>query len=218
MIEKFTPISLINSVVALALIISLPWARTAAAEPIDVEIPHIESVVPLVGQPQEDDPATIWYDDFNGPEKSYAEGSEHLDDHESFGGLPGKSLACVYEKGTQGGGGRKMFFGDSPACGNKAVRRGEKFDEIYWRIYVKHQPGWTGGGEAKLSRAMCLASENWSEAMIAHVWSGAGESLTLDPASGVRRRPGHHHPLQRLHQSPLARQQPLVDLQIQQRR
>jgi hypothetical protein len=79
-----------------------------------------------------------------------------------------------------------LFFGDSPAYGNKAVRKGETFEAIYWRMYVKHQPGWTGGGEAKLSRAIDLASEDWKEAMIAHVWSGAGDSLTLDPASGVR--------------------------------
>jgi hypothetical protein len=158
----------------------------ARAAPTDVEVPRIESIVPLAHQPQENDPATIWYDDFNGPDKSYPEASGALDRHESFGGAPGKSLACVYDKGSQGIGGRKIFFGDSPAYGNKVVRKGEKFDAIYWRIYVKHQAGWAGAGEAKLSRATSLTNETWTQAMIAHVWSGPGDSLTLDPATGVR--------------------------------
>jgi hypothetical protein len=157
-----------------------PLARGADA----IEAPRIESVVPLPHQPQEDDRATIWYDDFNGPEKQYGESSGLLDGHESLGGS-GKSLASVYEKGSQGKGDRKLFFGDFPN-GNRIARRGEHFDEIYWRMYVKHQPGWVGGGEAKLSRATSIVSENWRQAMIAHVWSGSGDSLTLDPATGVR--------------------------------
>jgi hypothetical protein len=169
----------------LVLLVLLPAWTTAGGEQPGVEIPRIESVIPLPRQPQENEPSTIWYDDFNGPEKIYGEASGQLDDNESFGG-PGKSLACVYEKGSQGNGVRKVFFGDTPANQNKAVRKGERFDEIYWRIYVKHQFGWTGGGEAKLSRATSLIAENWTQAMIAHVWSGPGETLTLDPASGVR--------------------------------
>lgn len=50
---------------------------------------------------------------------------------------------------------------------------------------MKHQPGWTGGGPTKMSRATSLVSENWKQAMIAHVWS-SGEALTLDPASGIK--------------------------------
>ena len=59
------------------------------------------------------------------------------------------------------------------------------FDDIYWRVYVKHPYGWAGGGPDKLSRAKSIVSPNWAQAMIAHVWSD-GEALTLDPASGVR--------------------------------
>lgn len=66
-----------------------------------------------------------------------------------------------------------------------SLSRGETFDAIYWRVYVKHQPGWAGGGEAKLLRATSFTSERWTQAMIAHVWT-SGEALALDPASGVR--------------------------------
>jgi len=145
---------------------------------------RIDYVIPLEVQPNEKSSATIWYDDFDGNSKPYAEGNSPLDDSESFGGS-GKSMLCFYEKGSKGKGGRKVFFGDSPTYGNKTVRKGEKFDEIYWRIYVKHQPGWIGN-PAKMSRATSLASSKWTQAMIAHVWSSGKYSLTLDPVCGVK--------------------------------
>src|SRR5579871_542143 len=163
----------------IGIVVAFSIQRTA-----DAIVPcRIECVVPIVHQPHESDPSTIWYDDFDGPPKSYGEAAGDLDAAQSLGGT-GKSLACVYAEGGQGVGNRKIFFGDFPS--SKGVRRGEKFEEIYWRIYVKHQSGWAGGGEAKLSRATSIVSDRWAQAMIAHVWRGTGDSLTLDPASGVR--------------------------------
>jgi hypothetical protein len=166
---------------ALSLVLaSAAWAaETMAAEAPDV--PRIESVVMSPRQPQDGDAATIWYDDFNGPAKAYTESTGGLDPAVAFGG-EGQSMKCLYEKGSQGVGNRKVFFGDSPT--GKVVRKGEKFEDVYWRLYVRHQPGWTGGGPDKLSRATSLTSGNWTQAVIAHVWS-TGDTLTLDPASGV---------------------------------
>jgi len=160
------------------LLLSPAWA--AAAE--SPEVPRIDYVVPSPRQPQENDSATIWYDDFNGPPKAYTESGGDLDDKTALGG-EGKSMRCLYEKGQQGKGNRKVFFGDSPT--GKVVRKGETFTDVYWRIYVRHQYGWTGGGPAKMSRATSIVSSKWNQAMIAHVWS-SGEALTLDPAGGVR--------------------------------
>ncbi len=148
------------------------------------EIPHVDCVVPLPQQPQAKDPATIWYDDFDGVPKVYAEGKSPLDTKVGFGHRGG-SLLLLYPKGKRGLGGRKVFFGDSPAYRNKALRPRERFDEIYWRIYVKHEHGWVGA-PAKMSRATSLVNSHWAQAMIAHVWSGGRSSLTLDPARGVR--------------------------------
>jgi len=161
-----------------SLVLLFATAALAAQAP---EVPRIDCVVPSPRQPQETDAATIWYDDFNGPEKAYTESSGGLDDTQSYGGA-GKSVRCLYEQGQRGKGNRKVFFGDSPT--GKVVRKGETFDEIYWRLYVKHQPGWTGG-PAKMSRATSIVSPRWNQAMIAHVW-GSKDCLTLDPASGVR--------------------------------
>ncbi|MCH8217715.1 MAG: hypothetical protein IH892_13200 [Planctomycetes bacterium] len=149
-----------------------------------VEPPRIDCVVPLPEQPQAQSSATIWYDDFDGQPKPYAEGDSPLDDGMGFGGK-GRSMRCLYEKGKRGIGSRKVFFGDSPTYGDKVVRRGEQFDEVYWRVYVKHQQGWRGA-PAKMSRATSLTSSRWSQAMIAHVWSSHKGSLTLDPVCGVQ--------------------------------
>ena len=146
------------------------------------EVPRIDSVVMSSPQPQASDEAVIWYDDFDGSEKAYTESQGRLDDAQAFGGQ-GRSMLSRYEKGTRGTGNRKVFFGDSPT--GKVVRKGQSFDDIYWRVYVKHQHGWAGGGPAKLSRATSIVSSRWAQAMIAHVWS-SGEALTLDPATGVR--------------------------------
>jgi hypothetical protein len=156
-------------------------AKTAIAADAP-EVPRIDSVVMSPTQPQAADPAVLWCDDFDGPAKQYTESEGELDATEAFGGQ-GRSMLSVYEKGSRGTGNRKVFFGDSPT--GKVVHKGKQFDDIYWRIYVKHQYGWTGGGPAKLSRATSIVSPKWNQAMIAHVWS-SGESLTLDPASGVR--------------------------------
>ncbi|MCX5682473.1 MAG: hypothetical protein NT049_02155 [Planctomycetota bacterium] len=162
-------------------ILSLLLLSPAAAADAP-EVPRIDYVIPSPRQPQENDAATIWYDDFNGPPKAYTESSGDLDEKVSLGG-EGKSMRCLYEKGEQGKGNRKVFFGDSPT--GKVVRKGETFTDVYWRIYVKHQYGWTGGGPDKMSRATSMDSSKWNQAMISHVWS-SGEALTLDPASGVR--------------------------------
>jgi len=143
---------------------------------------RIDSVVPHPNQPQAADPAVIWFDDFDGPEKPYTESAGGIDERTGFGAA-GRSMVCLYRKGEQGIGNRKVFFGDSPT--GRVVRKGDVFEDVYWRVYVKHQPGWSGGGEAKLSRITSIISPRWEQAMIGHVWS-SGERLTLDPASGVR--------------------------------
>jgi hypothetical protein len=170
----------------LALTLILASSALAAEAPV---VPRIDLVVPLAKQPHAGKAArgaVIWYDDFDDDsvQVRYAEKSGETTDTVRLG-ESGKSLLMRYEKGRRGTGGRKVFFGDSPTYGDKTVRRGEKFTDVYWRIYVKHQAGWTGGGPAKLSRATSIVPPRWRQAMIAHVWS-SGESLTLDPASGVR--------------------------------
>lgn len=151
--------------------------------------PRIESVVPSGKQPGEDAKATVWFDDFDTALKYREESGGR--EGPGFGG-GGEAMVCLYEKGKQGVGNRKVFFGDAPfMC---MARAGEKFDEVYWRVYVKHQPGWVCGeyegkdygGPDKLSRAtMFVDPNNWKQGIFAHVWGGPS-GLTLDPASGIK--------------------------------
>ncbi|MBN2290569.1 MAG: hypothetical protein JXQ83_14640 [Candidatus Glassbacteria bacterium] len=168
---------------AAVLLLALPGgtgADSGQGEP--PEVPRIQSVEMAVSQPHDTLSALIWYDDFDGPVKHYTESSGGLDQQTRFGDRGG-SMLCTYEKGTQGTGNRKVFFGDSPY--GVMVRAGESFEDVYWRIYVMHQYGWQGGQPAKMSRATSLASSGWNQAMIAHVWGSGEDLLTLDPATGV---------------------------------
>lgn len=171
---------------ALGVLALVLWMGEGSVMAQTPEVPRIDSVAPLRPQPAQRDPAVIWYDDFDdlASPARYGEKSGELVDTEHLGDR-GMSLRMYYATGERGTGNRKVFFGDAPTYPEKVVRRGEKFTDVYWRVYVKHQRGWTGGGPAKMSRATSMTSANWQQAVIAHVWSGA-EGLTLDPASGVQ--------------------------------
>ncbi len=149
------------------------------------EVPRIDFVEMSAIQNHENDPDIIWYDDFD-EEMEYLESEGNID-FKVFFGPEGGSMPAGFNKGDVSGmGNRKLVFGDfpDPDSLSPVVMRGKRFDEIYWRIYVKHELGWEGS-PAKMSRATSIVSGNWQQAMIAHVWSGKDVTLTLDPASGV---------------------------------
>jgi hypothetical protein len=85
-----------------------------------------------------------------------------------------------------------LAFGRTPAPYFRSVDGGTRdHREIYWRVWIRTDSAWIGGGGYKLSRATVFADEKWAQAMIAHVWSGEGarrEHLVLDPASGTDRQ------------------------------
>jgi hypothetical protein len=158
-------------------------AGLPGVDPSIPEIPHIKSLKMNMLQPQENNPAIIWYDNFN-HEKTYMESSGGIDYTESFG-TDGCSMKAGFKKEeVNGEGNRKLVFGDFPD-GSTVVQKGNHYDEVYWRIYVMHEYGWEGT-PAKMLRATSIVSEKWQQAMITHVWSGEGNSLTLDPASGIK--------------------------------
>ena len=155
--------------------------------------PRVDYVDTLPQQPQQDDPATIWYDDFDtgNPAEKYYEYDDNAGecvpvDSEHYGSA-GQALRARFQQGEVGAGGVKVFFGRNPGGSNRQLLRrpDEDFREVYWRLYLKHQAGWEGN-PGKLSRATSLAGPNWSQAMIAHHWGGEGMVLCLDPASGIK--------------------------------
>jgi hypothetical protein len=140
----------------------------------------------------------IWCDDF---EADRLDGYfEYIDDDGDFLRLAGIGLDGSYgmrvrfQQGEVSAGALHLAFGKTPSTYIDPVDEGTaKYREIYWRMFLQHQSGWTGGGGDKLSRATVFATSNWAQAMIAHVWSGtsspsAGSAkyhLLLDPASGT---------------------------------
>ena len=74
------------------------------------------------------------------------------------------------------------------ACGSRYHNQGP---ECYYRAYLKSQTGWKSGtnsNQSKFTRATSFVAANWSQAMIAHLWSndtGNNNYLRSDPASCV---------------------------------
>jgi hypothetical protein len=100
-------------------------------------------------------------------------------------------MSARYLVGQSNAGALHLAFGRTPSAYFRPVDAGiTDYREIYWRVYLKNQAGWTGGGGDKLTRAIVFANSSWAEAAIGHVWSGtsgtaAGQYLMIDPASGT---------------------------------
>ena len=135
----------------------------------------------------------IWCDDFERDRlKLYFE-------YESAGGAfrpvagsgvgGSRGMRASYSVGRPSAGSLKLAFGRTPGSYFRTVDTGrESYREIYWRFYLRREPGWQGGGGDKLSRAVSFASADWSTAMIAHLWAGSppdANHLVIDPASGT---------------------------------
>ena len=141
-------------------------------------------------------PGWIWCDDFD---------QDRLAQYFEFDGAKGSfartaavgnggswAMGAHFAAGQVSVGSLKVAFGRTPAAGFRAVDGGTvDYRELYWRIYLRNQPGWVGGGGDKLTRMMVLATGSWAQAMMAHVWSGGKADrnyLVLDPASGTDRQ------------------------------
>lgn len=132
-------------------------------------------------------PGWLFCDDFEQPDVG-ARYFEYGDDEGDFvrsseqAASGNYAMQVVFQAGEVGAGGMKLRIGNNP-IGND-IAPGQDFEEIFWRMRVMHQVGWTGS-PAKLSRATIMAKSDWSQAMIAHLWS-AGDVLLGDPAACVQ--------------------------------
>ncbi|MEO7584009.1 MAG: polysaccharide lyase [Ferruginibacter sp.] len=96
-----------------------------------------------------------------------------------------RGMRVKWQAGEVPAGGLTLGFGkQTDPYMDKGIRSTENFREIYYRMYLKMQAGWIGN-PAKLSRATILAKNDWSQAMIAHLWQGNGDALGMDPVSGT---------------------------------
>ena len=142
---------------------------------------------------QTNHPEWIFCDDFESLDPLVGEGRyfEYGDDGGDFilmdgVGLDGtRGMRTLWQTGEVEAGGLKLAFGRNPSgYMNKNIRPGEDFREIYYRMYLRNQAGWQGD-PAKLSRATVFAANDWSQAMIAHLWGGFNDRLLIDPVRCV---------------------------------
>lgn len=138
-------------------------------------------------------PEWIWCDDFESGNVSVGQGQYF--DYDNNGGnfipVNGVGLSNSYgmrarwQTGQVDAGTLHLNFGRNPT-GDRGIRSTENFRDIYYRVFVRTQAGWTGN-PAKLSRATVFARSDWSQAMIAHLWGSDGGALTLatDPVGCV---------------------------------
>jgi hypothetical protein len=93
-------------------------------------------------------------------------------------------MRATFKKGQVSAGAIHFLFGRNPF--GLGIRNQQDFREIWWRVYMRVEPGWTGN-PAKLGRATCLAGRDYSQGMMAHVWGyGKTDALCLDPATGIQ--------------------------------
>jgi hypothetical protein len=156
-------------------------------------------VVPTFGQQcfvcSDTLPGTIFCDDFESTSPLSDRYFEYGDANGGFVPMAGigrdgsTGMRVKWQAGQVGAGGFKKSLGRTPDnyIGNHAVNPTTDYDEIYWRIDLRTQLGWQGGGADKLTRATTLANSNWAQGMIAHIWSAGtdNEFLVIDPASGI---------------------------------
>jgi len=96
-----------------------------------------------------------------------------------------RGIRVRWQAGEVGAGNLKLGFGRNPSgYMNTGIRSGEDFRDVYYRMYLRMQSGWQGNPQ-KLSRATVIAANDWSQAMIAHLWQGSGDHLGIDPVRCV---------------------------------
>ncbi len=144
---------------------------------------------------QTNHPEWIFCDDFEssdplvGPGRYFEYGDNDGDCKvvDSVGVESSRGMEVIWQQGEVGAGGIKVAFGRNPNTymNKQQISPNQDFREIFYRMYLKMEEGWEGN-PAKLSRATVFtSSEDWRQAMIAHLWSDGEYHLLLDPASCV---------------------------------
>lgn len=132
----------------------------------------------------------LWCDDFESDsslDQNYfdldrADGRMRVATDAAFGGTG--SLKGTYIPTDQNAGSLKLSFGATPVYPKRYTD--QKFDEVYWRFYMRTSTNWTGNAR-KVTRATVFTASNWSQAAIGHLWEDDASKLGmgLDPVSGV---------------------------------
>ncbi len=134
------------------------------------------------GCPDEWPRGWVFCEDFEALDDPLDSFSQYASAEGAFAIDPGVgAMRADYRQGVQEAGWVLVSFGDSPLAheGGTTHAAGEHFEEVFWRVKVKHEKGWPGIGPGMLGRASAFAGEDWSEALVAQLQS-AGTATTLE--------------------------------------
>src|SRR5665213_3049560 len=179
--------------IACAIFIALSQFGSALA----AQIPAPDTVAnrPVVRECDAAKPEWIFCDDFETNRLTryfeYSHPDSSFERADSVGVLGSGGMRVHFRKGQVDAGSLKLAFGKTPSSYMHPVDSGTTvYRDLYWRVYLRNDPTWTGGGGDKLSRAQVLASPTWEQAMGAPVWSAGGtlpgaNYLAIDPYAGT---------------------------------
>jgi uncharacterized protein YjdB len=135
-------------------------------------------------------PAWIWCDDFS--QDRLGSYFEYDPSSGSFVraagvGMDGTSgLRAHFNAGQVNAGSLKLAFGRGPSSYMRPVDAGTaNYRDLFWRVFLRNAPNWTGGGGDKLGRLTIFASPVWAQALIAPISSSGINNLAMDPVSGT---------------------------------
>lgn len=148
---------------------------------------------PFVAECDKPQTGWIWCDDFERDRRSayfeYDSAGGRFRRTADVGFRGGWAMRANWSAGTVAAGALHLALGRTPQPYIRPVDSSTTTHrELFWRLYLRTEPGWVGGGGYKLSRVQILATPQWAQAMIAPVWSGAGaarQHLMIDPFSGT---------------------------------
>jgi hypothetical protein len=172
-------------------------AQTPVAPAVADTTPPRDSAAnhPVVHECDSAKPAWIFCDDFETNRLSryfeYSHPDSSFERADSVGVLGSFGMHVRFRKGQVDAGSLKLALGKTPSSYIHPVDSGATvYRELYWRVYLRNDSTWTGGGGDKLSRVLSLVTPSWAEAMGAPVWSGGkgvpeSNYLVIDPFSGT---------------------------------
>jgi hypothetical protein len=156
-------------------------------------ITAVGEVVPS-GECSASPPAWIWCDDFEEDLlTSYFEYDDADGNFVRIGGVGRNEsfgMRARFDAAQVSAGFLHLAMGETPQSYMRPVDDGTAvYREVYWRMFVRNEPSWFGGGGNKLSRAFSFGSpSSFAQAMVGHVWAGNPPNeafLVIDPASGT---------------------------------
>ena len=189
----FVALSLVAGSLAAQTTPVIPPAAIASSD----TVPPIDTVRnrPVVHECDAAKPEWLFCDDFESNRLDryfeYKDPDSSFVRADSVGVLGSMGMRVRFKKGQVDAGSLKLAFGKTPSAYMRAVDSGAtQYRGLYWRVYLRNDSSWIGGGGDKLSRAQVLVSPSWAQAMGAPVWSGgpsgAGANyLVIDPYSGT---------------------------------